>query len=138
MDPLSIVTSAVTIASAITTSLRLLQQMHDAPKYVTVLLQELSDFEIILAEVDKFLSDSPPTDISQSTILSQYINTALLTLTEIDFLIKTKFLRRGSDGSEPAVRRLACLKSTSRLKELQNTLQSVKMNLTTMLGVTIA
>ena len=137
MDPLSIVASAITVAAALSTTLETIRNVSQANNELLALTNEVSDMSIVLSEVDyvclehQAQGDSSPRSVSS---LSNLVEAAEFKMSELNRLI-----RRMNEKVPPRLSsRLNWLRSGCRARALQEDLQRIRNNITTVLSTVLS
>lgn len=138
MDPLSITVATIALIGAVSTSIKLLQKLATGPEGLSALLDDVSALRMLLIELEALIKDPKGQKMIQSSTLPDLVSIARASLAEIDDILSTRFLRRGSVESEPKTRRMSGFRSPQRLKELQHTLLTVRINIAAILSAFIA
>lgn len=137
MDPLSIVASAITLVSAVSASLDLLRGLQSGQREVIDLIQDVSDFRAILEGVEKFLGEDFSHSRAPVKTLFQQVQNAEVILQKMDVIVQ-ETLRQVPLSGRPNVRLLPAFRARSRLRALQQSLQTIKFNLATITGLIAA
>lgn len=141
MDPLSITVSVITLAgaaSAVVKSLGKLSGLRDAGDELCTLINEVSDLRLVLLEVDFVIREKQDKEVMPQAPISSLqaaLDTARGKLLELDQLVHYRLIRPQTTAKNFKPARVAWLKEKSRLKALQRSIRSSKIDLTALLGV---
>jgi hypothetical protein len=137
MDPLSITASAITLAGALAKSLEQLRALQTASQDLLILINEISDFRIVLGEVERTILERrgyqhlPQTTLESMCTLLDRAKAKLLLL---DKIVNDDLIRARLPSMEPKVARLGWLRQKPRIKELKESLKEIRLSLTALWG----
>lgn len=134
MDPLSITASVIALIGAVSASVKLVQQLSNAPEDMALLLAEMDALRLLLKEIEPLLTGGQTAPL-QGHSLRDVILKAKETLAKIDEILRTKFLRRKSTGATQKPRQIRLGTSVRQLRDLRYNLMFTKLDLMAMLGV---
>jgi hypothetical protein len=137
MDPLSIIASTVTIASATAKSLERLRSVYDAGSELHALMNEVSEFRIVLPEVERVvLERRTHQQLPQGTVekICNLLEGAKKNLRSLDTIIKDRLIRSYSISGEAKVALLAWLHQKSKVKRIQQELKVTRSSLSDLWG----
>ncbi len=134
MDPLSIATGVITLASLVTTGLKKAQTLHDAPTEIHALANEVTDLDVVVQEVVKALQElgKNGSGLSTSENVSTILGRAQKKLLELDAILNRVLVEdRGTKKVKYA--RLIWLRQKSRVEGIRKDLASIKLSLSNLL-----
>lgn len=138
MDPLSIVTSVLTVLGAaeqISKGISKVHALYRAPTELSLLINEVNDLRAVLSQVASFANQLQDEDFQGPVVgLKTHLNHANNQLMTLDQLVNSE-LMDGPNGANPKIRRRAWLRLKSRVCSLQGGLRNTRINITTVLGV---
>lgn len=130
MDPLSALTSIVTLTGAVAKSLNGLEEILGASTELHALINETSDLQVVLKSVQTALRDSQDHDAVGG--LSGTLDRTNNQLLEVEKLINYRLIRLGARGKNglAKVDHRRWLQNISYIKKLQQSLRDSRQNLT--------
>ena len=139
-DPLSIIASITAVigaADSVGKALLRIKLLHDSPKQLLALINEVSDFRIVLYSVEKQFCR--PQDVKSNSDhlshLSDMIGKAKVTLLQLDELIEYRFKRPDSTDGHLNVSRVEWLRAEVTVERLRQALRDVKQNIESQMGL---
>jgi hypothetical protein len=136
MDPLSIITGAVTLiaaADSLVNALRKLRSLQGSKGEIDALINEVSDLQAVLSDIESTLVDRRTASVCTSSMPSM-LDRAQAKLLELDGIIKESLINStGSKFSLP-ITQWKWSKEKPRINGIQDELRSMRLNLVAGLG----
>lgn len=140
MEALGLIGGIIAVAQAGDRVIELLKKVRplfDAPKNVDVLIDEISTFKSILADLQNVLNHTAtlPIQIGHANINGN-IEQAQNVLGELEYLVEHSFVKsevRPADGSRK-INRIAWTKKLHEVEHLRRRLRDIKLNILVQLG----
>jgi hypothetical protein len=132
MDPLSITASVLTVAGTIVKALEKIQILHHAPDEFQALVNEVSDIQVILGEIETVLQERSVHAVPghvPDTALSRLLERAKDTLLVLQTLIDDRLVGSPSGTGGRKVAKFTWLRERSRVKDIQENLHILRQNL---------
>lgn len=137
MDPVSIVASSIAFAGAIIASLEAFRTVYDAGTDLEMLLSELAETKMMLADIEKALTSQELEDQLQPDrieSLRRLILDAQKKLLILSAIVSEKFDVSHVSVGGPHVARLAWLRHSGKVKKIQSSLNQTRDRITATLG----
>ncbi|KAI9881095.1 MAG: hypothetical protein M1830_008253 [Pleopsidium flavum] len=141
MDPLSVTASVLTVvgaAGAVLKSLKKLSSFRRAPEEVHELIDEVSDLQTVLRDIETFLQERRENDRSLHRVLglSVLLERAKDKLLELDSIIHYRLINHQHSDSGFEVARSKWVGEKTAVASIQQALRDIRLNLTTALSTT--
>ncbi|KAI9873434.1 MAG: hypothetical protein M1830_000415 [Pleopsidium flavum] len=141
MDPLSVTASVLTVvgaAGAVLKSLKKLSSFRRAPEEVHALIDEVSDLQTVLRDIETFLQERRENDRSLHRVLglSVLLERAKDKLLELDSIIHYRLINHQHSDSGFEVARTKWVGEKTAVASIQQALRDIRLNLTTALSTT--
>ena len=136
-DPLSITASIIAVVGAaegITKTLAKFKSIRNAPDELLALINEVSDLNIILSNVQSYIiHNTQKPQISQEELqnISTLINRAKEKLLELDQLIQYQLVKPESIPDRLKVSRREWLRARGTIEKLRQSLRDIRLNIVT-------
>ena len=138
-DPLSLTASIIAVIGAVEVvakTLKKISSIRNAPNELLALVNEISDFRIILSDVEnhnvKNTESVPQQQLQHMSIL---LNRAKDQLLQLDELVQNRLIKPNSTLANVKVSRLNWSKASGTIEEFRKRLKDVRMNLIALLAV---
>ena len=151
MDPLSVTASILTLLAAsrsMVGGLQKLSSLRQAPDIILALNNEISDFQLVIFELDNYLQQ----DLARSSANNQpcsannqpfsadilpILDRAKVKLMELKSLIEHRLLLRGPNGAE-RLNKAAWFWERQKVKRIQEEIRDLRANLVAVVGVLVS
>src|SRR5436190_21446089 len=137
MDPLSITAASLAISEAVVGSLKILHGLHYAPTEIQVLINDVSDFQAVITEVQSgFLNRVKPGEIATGTLcaLQQLLDSANSKLLQLKDIAERCLGSKSMHGRMNTLLRIRWIREKERMKRTRKELFEVKLSITTLGG----
>ena len=126
MDPLSVRASMANI-----------KRLRDAPKELLSLINETSDFQIVLLDIQNYITQNTQRHQSSQELgnLPTLVDRAKEELLEVEQLIHYRLFKPESRSDQIRVSRLEWLKNKSTVGDHRQSLRDIRSNITTQMMV---
>ena len=136
MDPLSITAGAITLAQALTSSLKTFKTFYDAGTEVDALLEEISEVKLVIVDVEKAMLDRERYETASPArihSINRLIASAKLKLDTLNAIVNGKLISSSMTAGETRVARLSWLRQKSNIQRQQDSLRQTRERLSTLL-----
>ena len=136
MDPLSISAGAITVAQALTSSLKTFKTFHDAGIEIDELVEEISEVKLVITDVEKAILDRERYEAASPArmhSINRLIASAKLKLDNMNAIVNGKLISSSMTVGETRIARLAWLRQKSNIKRQQDSLRQTRERLSTLL-----
>jgi chromosome segregation ATPase len=133
MDPLSLTASIITVVGLAGEVGKNLRRLHHISAEIHSLINDVSDLQAVLAEVDRVVIQYQVTAHAPEEAilnLSKTVQAARRRLTELNEMI----LESGGADGKAKVARLKWIRAKTQAASIQQSLRDLRMNLVTILG----
>jgi ankyrin repeat protein len=137
MEPISVIASICGIAEAAINTLKALQIAVGAPDEIHALINDMSDFQVIVAEVHTALCERSHTpDLQHKTLpdLLALLRRANSKLVELNQIIQRRLKISDPKKNVPKSARIRWIQERSRVRAIQKELLEIKLNIAAMWG----
>ena len=125
MDPLSITTGIITILGVVSSAVRARRAVYKAPGEVESLLNDLTDSEIIIKDVEATLQEAGIAN-AQSSDLTNSLEATIALLDELLRIIRDDIRKTGNSLK---VNRLAWIRAKHKVTTLRTSLDRIRLEL---------
>ena len=135
-DPLSIIASIIAILGATDSVGKALSKIvipNSTSDELLALINEISDFKVVLYDVERNFRDPPPNHIAvladQYSHLATLINRGKGTILKLEEMIEYKFKRAEVKDGPYKVSRIEWLRAKLEVERLRKTLRDIRQNI---------
>jgi len=133
MDPLSPVASCLAVLGAIVATLRLYNQIHEAPEDALVVCKEVEDLQNVFGQSKEVLQRRLSIGgLTQRGETAFHITTVSIyeTLVKLEKILRESMVNETSNDGKKKVSRFAWLRNSAKIKKLCVRLRNLKADLT--------
>ena len=135
-DPLSIIASIIAIlgaADSVSKALSKIKIFSDSPDGLLVLINEVSDFKVVLYDIERHFRNSPQASdaatVEQYSHLADLISRGKDPLLQLEQMIEYQFKRAETRDGQFRVSRVEWLRAKLVVERLRQTLRDTRQNI---------